>query len=75
MLLGSVVRLLPLGFYAKITGWVDAAHDEHAEIVEALRKRHTTKARKLMEQHISFGADRMIETLESRGFWRDSPEG
>jgi DNA-binding GntR family transcriptional regulator len=74
MLLGSVVRLLPLDFYGKISGWVDAAHDEHTQIVEALRKRHSAKARKLMEQHISLGADRMIETLESRNFWSDRPE-
>jgi DNA-binding GntR family transcriptional regulator len=74
MLLGSVVRLLPLDFYAKIAGWVDAAHDEHPQIVEALRKKHSAKARKLMEQHISHGADELIETLEKRGFWSDSPE-
>ncbi len=75
MVLGSVVRLLPLDFYAKIAGWVDAAHDEHPQIVEALRKRNATKAKKLMERHISTGADQLIETLDARGFWSESPKG
>jgi DNA-binding GntR family transcriptional regulator len=75
MLLGSVVRLLPLDFYAKIAGWVDAAHHEHPEIVEALRRKNATKAKKLMEHHIAHGADELIETLEKRGFWSDSPKG
>jgi DNA-binding GntR family transcriptional regulator len=75
LLLGSVVRLLPLDFYAKIKGWVDAAHDEHRQIVEALTKKNAVKAKKLMEHHFSLGADRLIETLEKSGFWSDSPEG
>jgi DNA-binding GntR family transcriptional regulator len=74
MVLGSVVRLLPLDFYAKILGWVDAAHDQHPEIVQALRKGNATKARKLMEHHLSTGADQIIETLEARGFWSESPK-
>ena len=75
MVLGSVVRLLPLDFYAKIAGWVDAAHDQHPEIVQALRKGNATKARKLTERHMSFGAEHVIETLEARGFWSESPKG
>jgi len=74
LVLGSVVRLLPVDFYGKITGWLEAAHDEHPQIVEALRKRDGPKARKLMERHISFGADQLIETLEARGFWSENPK-
>jgi DNA-binding GntR family transcriptional regulator len=74
MVLGSVVRLLPQDFYAKIAGWVDAAHDQHPQIVEALRKGNAAKVRKLMERHLSTGADHLIETLEARGFWSESPE-
>jgi DNA-binding GntR family transcriptional regulator len=53
---------------------VDAAHDQHPEIVQALRKGNATKARKLMEQHLSTGADQIIETLEARGFWSERPK-
>jgi DNA-binding GntR family transcriptional regulator len=74
LLLGSVVRLLPLDFYATITGRVDAAHDEHLQIVETLRRRSATKARKLMEHHIQIGADQLIDTLETRGFWSESSQ-
>jgi DNA-binding GntR family transcriptional regulator len=74
MVLGSVVNLLPLDFYGKISGWVDAAHDEHPKIVEALRKGNATKVRKLMERHVSFGAEHLIDTLEARGFWSESPK-
>jgi len=32
MLLGSVVRTLPLQFYSTIEGWVDASHHEHPRL-------------------------------------------
>lgn len=70
MLLGSVVRTLPLKFYATIEGWIDASHDEHREILGALRRRDETGTRTLMENHISGGADRLIDTLEGRGLWK-----
>jgi DNA-binding GntR family transcriptional regulator len=72
-LLNSVVKTLPPRFYAAIEGWIDASENEHPEIVEALRRGHAKKARTLMEQHISLGADRLIATLEGRGVWADSP--
>jgi len=74
MLLGSVVRTLPLTFYSTVEGWVDASREEHPQIVEALRKRNAKIARSLMEDHISHGADRLIDTLEKRGLWSESPE-
>jgi DNA-binding GntR family transcriptional regulator len=67
MLLGSVVRTLPLDFYATITRWVEDAHNEHPQIVQALRKGDARKTKRLMEEHITHGADRLIESLESRG--------
>jgi DNA-binding GntR family transcriptional regulator len=75
MLLGSVVRTLPLQFYSTIEGWVDASHHEHPEIIAALRKRDARKSRTLMERHISEGADRLIDTLEKRGLWLEVAEG
>jgi DNA-binding GntR family transcriptional regulator len=72
-LLGSVVKQLPQRFYATIEGGVDAARVEHPLIIEALRKRDARKARSLMEQHISHGADRLIESLKQRGLWAELP--
>jgi DNA-binding GntR family transcriptional regulator len=74
-LLGSVVKTLPPRFYAAIQGWVDATEDQHPQIIEALRKRNAKMARSLMQEHISLGADRLIETLEARGLWVGSPAG
>ena len=72
-LLGSVVKQLPQRFYATIEGGVEAARKEHPLLIEALRKRDVKKARSLMEQHISHGADRLIESLEQRGLWAELP--
>jgi DNA-binding GntR family transcriptional regulator len=72
-LLDSVVKTLPPRFYATIHGWVDETRHEHPEIVDALRAADSKKARRLMERHISFGGDRLIETLEARGFWNTQP--
>jgi len=69
MLLGSVVRTLPLQFYSTIEGWVDASHHEHPEIIAAFRRRDVKQSRTLMERHISEGAERLIEGLEKRGLW------
>jgi DNA-binding GntR family transcriptional regulator len=70
-LLGSVVRHLPHRFYATIEGGIDATMDEHPLILAALRKKDPTEARRLVEQHISRGADRLIKSLEQRGLWRE----
>ena len=68
-LLDSVVRVLPSRFYATIDGWIDETRREHPVIIDALRSRDSAKARHLMERHISFGADRLIDTLKARGLW------
>jgi DNA-binding GntR family transcriptional regulator len=72
-LLGSVVKQLPARFYATIEGAIEAARVEHPLIIEALRKRDARKARRLMEQHISQDADRVIESLKQQGLWPDLP--
>jgi DNA-binding GntR family transcriptional regulator len=75
MLLGSVVRTLPMQFYSTIEGGVEASHGEHPEIIMALRRRDARKTKRLMERHISFLADRLIDSLEKRGLWGGRPEG
>jgi DNA-binding GntR family transcriptional regulator len=73
LLLESVVRQLPNRFYATIEGQVSATRDRHPQLLAALRKRDSRKARSLMQQHIVEGADHLIELLEQRGMW--SAEG
>ncbi|BEP13878.1 GntR family transcriptional regulator [Acidothermaceae bacterium B102] len=74
MLLGSVVRTLPLQFYSTIEGWIESSHHEHPEIIASLRRRNAKKTRTLVEQHILEGADRLIATLEKRGLWSEPEE-
>ena len=72
LLLGGVVRQLPNTFYATIEGHVTATRADHPRILEALRRRDSERARRLMREHIARGADRLIEELERRGAWRDA---
>ena len=69
LLLGNVVSHLPIRFYSTIEGQVEHAHNEHPTLVDALRRRDSRTARKLMEQHIITGAERLVETLRARGLW------
>jgi DNA-binding GntR family transcriptional regulator len=74
-LLGAVVRRLPQRFYLTIEGGIAAALEEHPHLLSALRDKDAREARSVMEQHISGGADRLIETLERRGLWAEAPAG
>ncbi len=73
--LDAPIRTHPLQFYATIEGWVTSSHEEHPAIIVALSKRDAKKTKSLMEHHISEGADRLIDTLEKRGLWSDTPDG
>lgn len=63
LLLSSMVKQLPNRFYATIEGHVDATSHEHSELVDALRRRDSRRARSLMEAHLDSGAARLIESL------------
>jgi DNA-binding GntR family transcriptional regulator len=69
LLLESVVRQMPTRFYARIEGQVTATRDRHPQLLAALRKRDSRKARSLMQQHILEGAGYLVEILEQRGMW------
>ena len=73
LLLGSVVKHLPNRFYAEIEGHLESTHNEHPVILEALKKHDARKARRLMEHHISEGADQLVASLEARGLWNRRP--
>ena len=69
LILGSIVRQLPNRFYAEIEGHLQTTQDVHPELVAALRKGQSRKARTTMEAHTLEGGDRLIESLERRGLW------
>ncbi|WP_222131285.1 GntR family transcriptional regulator [Pseudonocardia sp. C8] len=69
LLLSAVVKHLPNRFYASIESQVAATHNDHPELIEALRSRSVRKARSLTEKHILAGADGVIQLLEQRGLW------
>jgi DNA-binding GntR family transcriptional regulator len=59
-------RPLYLGLGVGVDGKASTA--EHLEIVDALRKRSASKARKVMLEHISGGEDRIAKALEGAGY-------
>lgn len=69
LLLSSFVRQLPNRFYATIESQVSTGGDDHALLLESLRRRDARKARTLMERHIMARGDYLIEILEQRGLW------
>jgi DNA-binding GntR family transcriptional regulator len=69
LLLNSVVKHVPNRFYAAIVGQVAGTRVEHPLLMDAFREKDVGRARTVMEQHISAGADRLIEMLEERGLW------
>lgn len=71
LLLVGIVKHLPNRFYASLQAQVDATKTQHPQLIDALRKRNTRKARSLMEEHIVVIADSVVEMLEARGLWDD----
>ena len=69
LLLESVVRQMPNRFYSRIEGQVTASRERHPQLLAALRKRDSRKARSVMQAHILEGADHLVEILEQRGLW------
>jgi DNA-binding GntR family transcriptional regulator len=72
MLLGSVVRTMPQHFYSTIAGMIEASVDDHPLIIDALRRKNASKAKRLMESHVAEGAERLITSLEKGGIWAES---
>ncbi|MEV7663656.1 GntR family transcriptional regulator [Paenarthrobacter sp. NPDC089316] len=71
-LLAGVVKQLPNEYYASLEGHVSNLPSQHRDILDALSKRQTKRARVLTEEHIEGSADSVINSLEQRGLWRDT---
>lgn len=75
LLLRSVVKRLPDGFYATIEGQVAATGHKHEALVAALRNRDPDRAAALMREHVLDGADHLVAALEVRGLWGNDERG
>jgi DNA-binding GntR family transcriptional regulator len=64
-----VASHLPNRFYATIEGRAAETRDEHPQLLAALDRGDSRKARSLMDKHILGGADHLIDILEQRGLW------
>jgi DNA-binding GntR family transcriptional regulator len=57
----------PRRFFATIAGWTEASADDHAAILEALRKRDPEAARAAMRSHIEKAGRLLAEHFDRGG--------
>lgn len=69
--LGTAVRYAPRHFYASIHGWQEASVEDHHDIVDALRRRSSNKAKAAMRKHVLHAGQLLVEHLEAVGFWAE----
>ena len=69
LLLNFAVQHVPNRFHATIEGQVATTRHEHLLLLDALRRGNTREARRLMQQHITGGADYLVDALEERNLW------
>ena len=67
--LRAVTRSVPHDFHRLVPGWTAEALGHHAEIVAALRAGDAGEARRLAEQHVALGCERLIAHFERIGYW------
>lgn len=72
LLLAGMVTHLPNQFYASFEAHTKPAGPQHHEILDALCKGESKRARRITKSHIMLSADHVIEDLEQRGLWRSS---
>jgi DNA-binding GntR family transcriptional regulator len=68
--LRAVTRYVPRDVYQKVEGWAELAVQDHPSILEALHARDGVWARELTELHVRRAGEKLIEHLDSRGFWQ-----
>lgn len=71
MLLGMLVKYVPLGFFGTIAGWADASVHDHTAIFTALEDSDEEAARKAMSDHIRHTGTLLVRHLEARGILDD----
>lgn len=68
-ILTDVAHHLPARFYASLEGHVQSTHQDHRELLEALRTGDAVRARALAEGHILESTDHLIALMRRRGLW------
>ncbi len=68
-LLRITARGVPRHFYHLIPDWATFAHEQHAELLSALRDGDQLRAGYLARQHVETGGKMLIEFLDRGGFW------
>jgi DNA-binding GntR family transcriptional regulator len=69
LLLQSVASHLPLRLSSSLEAQLSGTCEEHAQILKAMEDRDADGARELMVQHVSSGAERLIEVLGQADRW------
>lgn len=73
--ISSVLRLLtrslPSHYFEFVPEWPEQAQDQHAEIIEAFRRRDADAAQRAMERHLNASAQHAIAALERMDFFED----
>ncbi|MFF2347819.1 GntR family transcriptional regulator [Pseudarthrobacter sp. NPDC058119] len=64
--MGLVSRYVPRRFYSSIPGWPKATVDDHSKLLEAIRSKDATTARKEMEEHIMHSGELLAAHFDER---------
>lgn len=64
--MGLVSRYVPRRFYSSIPGWPKATVDDHSKLLEAIRAKDATTARKEMEEHIMHSGELLAVHFDER---------
>ena len=72
LLMGSLVRQLPIRFYGNIEGHSEDTIRYHPLILDAIRVKNADAVRSLMYRHIVSAAEQLVASLERQGMWSAS---
>ena len=72
-LLKMLTRSLPMHYFEFVPEWPEQALHQHADIIEAFRRRDPAGAQRAMEQHLFASARHAVAALERLDFFQDAP--
>lgn len=70
--LRSFSRTLPTNFFGVRWHWADHAHEDHREIIAALRSKDGERAFQAMFSHLRRSGEHAVVMLEEAGFWAET---
>jgi DNA-binding GntR family transcriptional regulator len=72
-LLKMLTRSLPMHYFEFVPEWPEQALHQHADIIDAFRRRDPAAAQRAMEQHLFASARHAVAALERLDFFDDAP--